>query len=124
MTANDIIIELLDYDSDLEVRILMPNGTIVSSDFVCDSWRGSYNEPFATIAENTSFSTVSEIIANLEEVEGLKVTGYKGGNYVLNDCSFVYLEEGPSSWSGVNAAVTGIEDRGSHLLMFAEADQH
>lgn len=58
-------------------------------DFFCDSWRGSYNYP-AAIYSNDVYD-VETVIDNLRKMSNKTVSGYKGGEYVLDEEDCVYL---------------------------------
>ena len=58
-------------------------------DFFCDSWRGSYNYPAAIYSNNVY--DVETVIDNLRKMSNKTVSGYKGGEYVLDEEDCVYL---------------------------------
>lgn len=58
-------------------------------DFFCDSWRGSYNYPAARYSD--AVYDVETVIDNLKKMSNKTVSGYKGGEYVLDEEDCVYL---------------------------------
>ena len=58
------------------------NSIMVGSDFICDSWRGSYDLPSAPY--NDTYYSVEDVIQNILDSEGENVEGYKGGNFTLS----------------------------------------
>ena len=61
-----------------------------------DSWRGSYSQPALYWTINYNKFLVKDLITMLEDVDGMKVTGYKGGDYVLNDDDTIWVTPTPN----------------------------
>ena len=86
------------------------NSVMVGSDFICDSWRGSYDLPAASY-EDTYYS-VKEVIQNILDSEGRDVEGYKGGNFILSMDDVIYIANyGCSNYSLAVTSVEELEDR-------------
>lgn len=58
--------------------------------YVC-SWRGIYAELALVCAENRGAVTVAGLIANLRSAIGQTFQGYKGGDYEMNEWTYVHL---------------------------------
>ena len=72
-------------------------------DFFCDSWRGSYNYPAARYSD--AVYDVETVIDNLKKMSNKTVSGYKGGEYVLDEEDCVYLVPVFSSTGNSTTAV-------------------
>jgi len=88
MCADDIIIALKSIkDKDKTVIIIMNDERYIS-DFAGDSWRGSYDLPAISYEEYNEDEdngySVKTVIENLKEIDGMEVTGYKGGDFTLS----------------------------------------
>ena len=86
MTANELIKTLQSYDEDLTVQF----------DFggypqYIDSWRGSYDQPSLFWDMKYTRITIKGFIDMLMKVEGMKVEGYKGGDFMLSANDEIYL---------------------------------
>lgn len=123
MTVFDLIVELSEFDRNKLVNIENWDGSTISSNFDCFSWRGSYSKPAALYSYDRDLYTVGEIIDNLEKVDGMSVTGYKGGDFTLSDSSFVYLVEDSDS-AGDCAAVVQLEELEDYILMYVSANEY
>ena len=77
-------------DDDFYVLIEFECGAIYS-DFVTDSWRGSYGLPAIFATEEPH--KVKWCRDNLSLTDGKQVTGYKGGDYTLSEMSELFVEE-------------------------------
>ena len=96
---------------------------MVSSDFKCDSWRGSYDLPSAGyVSPESKTFTVQEIISNIEESEGLKVTGWKGGDFTLSMNDVIYIAN--QGESNECTAVVGVEELHDVLVLHTEPDMY
>lgn len=86
------------------------NSIIVGSDFICDSWRGSYDLPAAPY--NYTYYSVKDVIQNILDSEGRDVEGYKGGNFTLSMDDVIYIANyGDSNYSLAITSVEELEDR-------------
>ena len=85
MSAEEIINKLEEFKDSNKLIIIEMNNEIFTSDFAADSWRGSYNLPAIEYYSGKSGCSVNSAIENLQEIDGMKVSGYKGGDYVLNE---------------------------------------
>lgn len=68
---------------------MVSNWEFKGCDFLCDSWRGSYNYPAAMYSD--AVYEVETVIDNLNKMSNKTVYGYKGGEYVLDEEDCVYL---------------------------------
>jgi hypothetical protein len=84
MSTNDIIGKLEDLKVTCTNVIIDMNGSLHTSCFEADSWRGSYNLPAISYYQSSDGCSIDEAIVNLKEIDGMDVTGYKGGDYTLN----------------------------------------
>ena len=84
MSAEEIISKLKEFKNSNKLIIIEMNNKIFTSDFAADSWRGSYNLPAISYCTSKDGCTVNTAIENLKEIDGMEVTGYKGGDYTLN----------------------------------------
>ena len=116
MSGYSIIAKLSKFNNYQEVIIRLDNEYFtedVISNFVCDSWRGSYDLPAISYDKvgNTHLCTIDEIINNINNSHGKEVTGYKGGNFVLSMNDILYIaNDGDSNYS--TAIVDIIEENG------------
>ncbi len=81
------------------------NSPLRGCDFYCDSWRGSYNYPAAKFS--TVIYDVETVVKNLKAMHNKTVSGYKGGEYVLDEEDCVYLVQVFSS-AGLSTTVVDI----------------
>ena len=84
MSAKEIIEKLTEFESTNKLVVIEMNNEIYTSNFDADSWRGSYNLPSISYSEDNSGVSIDTAIENLNEVNRMEVTGYKGGKYQLN----------------------------------------
>lgn len=100
---------------------------LVSSDFKCDSWRGSYNLPSVgyvalDISNSVEVFTVQDVIKNIEESEGLEVSGWKGGDFTLSMNDIIYIaNQGESNYS---IAIVAIEELTDVVILHTEPDTY
>lgn len=83
MSSEDIISKLKEYKNSNKLIIIEMNGDLVTTFFEADSWRGSYNLPAISYCTSKDGCTVDTAIKNLKEIDGMEVTGYKGGEFTL-----------------------------------------
>lgn len=100
---------------------------LVSSDFKCDSWRGSYDLPSVGYvalykAENVEVFTVQEIVKNIEESDDLEVTGWKGGDFTLSMNDIIYVANQGESNNAI--AVVDIEELPDVVILHTEPDMY
>ena len=84
MSAEEIISKLEEFKNSNKLVVIEMNNEIFTSDFAADSWRCSYNLPSIEYYSGNSGCSIEIAIENLQEIDGMKVEGYKGGDYVLN----------------------------------------
>ncbi len=94
MTADELIERLKDYDQTLSV--IFDFGGYPKR---IDSWRGSYDQPSLFWDMTYCNITVKYFIAMLEEINGMNVIGYKGGEFVLRGDSEIYLSYNPRDYT-------------------------
>lgn len=100
---------------------------LVSSDFKCDSWRGSYNLPSVgyvalDISDSVEVFTVQDIIKNIEESEGLEVSGWKGGDFTLSMDDVIYVANQGESNNAIT--VVNIEELPDVVILHTEPDMY
>ncbi len=100
---------------------------LVSSDFKCDSWRGSYNLPSVgyvalDTSNNVEVFTVQDVIRNIEESEGLEVRGWKGGDFTLSMNDVIYIANQGESNSAIT--VVDIEELPDVVILHTEPDMY
>ena len=100
---------------------------LVSSDFKCDSWRGSYDLPSVEYvalykAENVEVFTVQEIVKNIEESDDLEVSGWKGGDLTLSMNDIIYVANQGESNNAI--AVVDIEELPDVVILHTEPDMY
>ena len=84
MSAEEIISKLKGFKDSNKLIVIEMNNEIFTSDFAADSWRGSYNLPAIEYYSGDSGCSVDSAIEDLQEIDGMEVSGYKGGDYTLN----------------------------------------
>lgn len=100
---------------------------LVSSDFKCDSWRGSYNLPSVgyvalDISNSVGVFTVQDIIKNIEESEGLEVRGWKGGDFTLSMNDVIYVANQGESNNDIT--VVDVEELPDVVILHTEPDMY
>ena len=100
---------------------------LVSSDFKCDSWRGSYNLPSVgyvalDISDSVEVFTVQDVIKNIEESEGLEVSGWKGGDFTLSMDDVIYVANQGESNNAIT--VVDIEELTDVVILHTEPDMY
>lgn len=100
---------------------------LVSSDFKCDSWRGSYNLPSVgyvalDISNNVEVFTVQDVIKNIEESDRLEVTGWKGGDFTLSMSDVIYIANQGESNNAIT--VVDIEELPNVVILHTEPDMY
>lgn len=84
MSAEEIISKLKEFKDSNKLIVIEMNNEIFTSNFAADSWRGAYNLPAIEYYSGNIGCSIETAIENLTEINGMHVTGYKGGDYVLN----------------------------------------
>ena len=109
------------YDDNYEV--IGYDCLLVASDFKCRSWRGSYDLPAAGFVslDDGTFS-VKEIIKNVEESDGLEVTGWKGGDFTLSMNDIIYIANQGESNNAIT--VVDIEELPDVVILHTEPDMY
>lgn len=100
---------------------------LVSSDFKCDSWRGSYNLPSVGyvalgISNSVKVFTVQDVIKNIEESDSLEVTGWKGGDFTLSMNDVIYIANQGESNNAIT--VVDIEELPDVVILHTEPDMY
>ena len=106
MTVIDIIQRLEELEPDTKIRIFDAFGQMFTPIPDVDSWRGSYYMPAVVVKPiiNTNMcTTAEEFIYALKSCDGLEVTGWKGGDFVLSEDSTLFLV---SKWGTAGNATT------------------
>ena len=94
MTVKEIITRLSELSPTTKLRCFDQFGNMYTSIFDVESWRGSYDMPASLVYSITDLDQCTqpaEAISNLQECEGVKVCGYKGGEYILREDSTLFL---------------------------------
>ena len=91
MSAEEIISKLEEFKDSNKLVVIEMNNKIFTSDFAADSWRGSYNLPSIEYYNSDSGCSVESAIENLQEIDGMQVTGYKGGSYIFRDIDPLFI---------------------------------
>ena len=117
--VNDVINELEKYPDHYYVLVQMDEGAEFS-DFVTDSWRGSYDMP--SIFKRDNPSTIKECVNNLKLTERKQVVGYKGGDYMLSDAEILFVERAKNFCSA--RAIIGIDVYEEYVLLKTNTDMY
>jgi len=114
MTAKQILTRLKKLNPDTRIRLFDCFGQMFTTDFSCDSWRGSYDLP-ATVVHPIDVINecciASDCIENISAVDGMNVTGHKGGDYMLDEDDEIFLVSSFNT-SGNSTTITEIYDDG------------
>lgn len=122
MSSQDIRRKLQDFKNSSKNIIIEMNGNLFTSFFEVDSWRGSYNLPAVSYCDSLYGCTVHTAIHNLNEVDGMKVTGYKGGNYSLNEEDPLFIANyGDSNYC---TAIIDIIETSDFIVCLTEQDMY
>ena len=98
MTVDDIIENIDKISKNQEQTIILRlNGKTYTSFFDTDSWRGSYSMPAISAQKEESGCTVKEALENLAKTDGKEVTGWKGGDYILDSSDRLFVTSGSST---------------------------
>ena len=84
MSTNDVIYKLEELKHICTNVVIKMNECLYTSCFEADSWRGSYNLPAISYYQSSDGCKIDDAIVNLKEVDGMDVTGYKGGDFSLD----------------------------------------
>ena len=100
---------------------------LVSSDFKCDSWRGSYDLPSVEYvalykSENVEVFTVQDVIINIQESDGREVMGWKGGDFTLSMNDVIYIANQGESNNAIT--VVDIEELPDVVILHTEPDMY
>lgn len=85
MSTKQIIKKLKEFKDSNKLIVIDMLDELFTSEFCVDSWRGSYNLPAIEYTSGEKGCYIDTAIKNLSEVSGMDVTGYKGGDYVLDE---------------------------------------
>ena len=117
MTVDEVISELSKLSQDKYVIIDFGYKGMFS-DFVTDSWRGSYECP--AVFETEEPYTVAECVKNLSQTNGKKVTGYKGGDFILSSSYKLFTEVEYSSYS--SSGIIEVNEKSDYVLVVTRPD--
>jgi len=120
MTVLELINRIEELSEGTTIYFFDPFGRMVTTDFECRSWRGSYELPAANvehIERSEDGYPREEVLANLKEVHGTGVLGYKGGEFILDEESTVFLVASGNT-SGNAVTVESITDYGCCTLQY------
>lgn len=79
-----------------------------------DSWRGSYNELALNYKTDGNELTVSEFLTLLKSAVGKEFTGYKGGEFVMDENTPVWVANYGNSG---NTAIVGVIDEDYKVIL-------
>lgn len=119
LSVRELIEKLNNYGGDVSVKIvnISEHGEEHQSNFQCDSWRGAYAYPGAILENYGEGYTIDDIVSNLEDVEGMEVTGHKGGDFVLDENDTVFLVTS-RTYAGTCTAPTKVyQEAGSDIVV-------
>jgi len=114
MTAIELINRIECLPKGTTIFFIDSFGGLKTTDFFCHSWRAAYHLPatnIRSIEKSEDGCTRETALKNLKDVNNKVVPGYKGGVYVLNDCSNIYLVDNPTS-AGDATIITSIYESG------------
>jgi len=72
-----------------------------------DSWRGQYYKLALGFTDSSACPTVAELLVNLREAIGKTFTGWKGGQYVMDADTEVWVDN-PGRFS--TTRIVGVEE--------------
>lgn len=122
MSAEEIISKLKEFKDSKKLIIIEMNSEIFTSDFAADSWRGSYNLPSIEYYSGNSGCSIESAIENLQEIDGMKVEGYKGGDYVLNKEDPLFIAN--YGCSNNCTAIVDIQETDDFIICLTEQDMY
>lgn len=87
------IIDVIKENNSCTHLVLTLNGKEFTSEFDVFSWRGSYDMPAVEFMENDYPMNIEErnILMKLENIHETKVSGYKGGEFILDEDSILFF---------------------------------
>jgi hypothetical protein len=91
-TLGQLIEELASIAADDDCWVSFAFGNFVPTD--CDSWRGSYDEiaiGYTVLERCENRPMLTDFLQHLRECVGKEFTGYKGGQYVMNESTPVWV---------------------------------
>ena len=114
MTVLQIINRLEELEPKQSIRMFDCFGQMFTPKDDVDSWRGSYNMPAVKVDPITNLcecTTAEEFILELKSCDSKKITGWKGGDYILSELDTLFLV---SEWgtAGNNTMIEEIYDDG------------
>ena len=122
MSAEEIISKLEEFKDSNKLVVIEMNNKIFTSDFSADSWRGSYNLPSIEYYNSDSGCSVESAIENLQEIDGMQVTGYKGGDYVLNKEDPLFIAN--YGESNNCTAIVDIQETNDFIICLTKQDMY
>lgn len=122
MSTEDILEKLKEYKNYNKNIIIEMNGDLFTTFFEADSWRGSYNLPAISYCYSKDECTVNTAIKNLKEIDGMHVSGYKGGDYVLNKKDPLFIAN--YGESNNCTAIVGIVETSDFIVCLTKEDMY
>lgn len=122
MSAEEIISKLEEFKDSNKLVFIEMNSEIFTSDFAADSWRGSYNLPSIEYCSEDSGCSIDSAIKNLQEINGMKVEGYKGGDYVLNKEDPLFIAN--YGCSNNCTAIVDIQETNDFIICLTKQDMY
>lgn len=117
------IIDIIKENEDCTHLSLTLNGNEYYSEFYVFSWRGSYNLPAVEFNKSDFPINIGEIdvLNKLESIHGTQVSGYRGGEYILDKDSPLFFTICESD-SGDCVAITSHEVINDTICFYLEPD--
>jgi len=122
-TLGQLIEELEKIEADEDCYVSFAFGSFVPT--TCHSWRGSYNEISIGYAEMEwdKRPKLNEFLQHLRDCIGKEFTGWKGGEYIMDFDTPVWVaEEGRSGNSGVVGIRPSIGANGKAYVVHVRTD--
>ncbi len=106
MKVIEIIQRLEELEPDIKIRMFDSFGQIFTPLPSVDSWRGSYDMPAVVVKPIRNLKdciTAEDFITALKYCDGLEVSGWKGGHFILSEDSTLFLV---SEWGSAGNSTT------------------
>ncbi|MFA7127798.1 MAG: hypothetical protein WC136_01360 [Sphaerochaeta sp.] len=122
MTVNELIEHMESVPDDYKIKLVYGYGVnqqYFTSDFITDSWRGSYNLPATEFGGD---DTLLNQINNLKATHGKRV---RGGNYILDgDSTLFFVECWDESGDCVAVRDVQVDHESEELLFFLQDNMY
>lgn len=122
MSVEKIISKLKEFKNSKKKVIIEMNSEIFTSDFCADSWRGSYNLPAIEYCSGNKGCEVASAIENLNEINGMYVTGWKGGDFILDKEDPLFIANAGSSNNCT--AIVDIAESDEFIICLTKQDMY